>query len=189
MAGRWWPAFSCIWILSPLKKIKRQSCRVGPPLTKLSGSSHALVIWYSSRMLNFTGFATIRWFGHVERSSGADSEQHVIYRLMAGPKLTWKKLMKNDCLGWWRMTAVSGSLRQLTLKKGTPGDQVWDLLCVQLASYLEAGPLMWIMPLHLNVKQKIRLYLLCVQLASYLEGGPLMWMMPLHLKVKQKIWL
>ena len=32
------------------------------------------------------------------------------------------------------------SLGQLTLKKGAPGDQVWDLLCVQLASYLEGGP-------------------------------------------------
>ena len=50
--------------------------------------------------------------------------------------------------------AVSGSSPQLTLKKGAPGDQVWDLLCVQLASYLERGPLMWMMPLHLHVNQK-----------------------------------
>ena len=33
-----------------------------------------------------------------------------------------------------------------------PGDQVWDLLYVQLASYLEGGPLMWMMPLHVNKK-------------------------------------
>ena len=39
---------------------------------------------------------------------------------------------------------VEGS-RQLTYKKGAPGDQVWDLLCVQLASYLEGGQLMWMM--------------------------------------------
>ena len=51
-------------------------------------------------------------------------------------------------------TIFSGSSRQLTLKKGAPGDQVWDLLCVQLASYLERGPLMWMMPLHLQVNQK-----------------------------------
>ena len=49
---------------------------------------------------------------------------------------------------------MSGSSPQLTLKKGAPGDQVWDLLCVQLASYLERGPLMWMMPLHLHVNQK-----------------------------------
>ena len=28
------------------------------------------------------------------------------------------------------------------------------MLCVQLASYLERGPLMWMMPLHLHVNQK-----------------------------------
>ena len=39
LAGRCWPAFSGIWILCPLK-IYCQCCRVGPPLTKLSGSAH-----------------------------------------------------------------------------------------------------------------------------------------------------
>ena len=33
---------------------------------------------------------------------------------------------------------MSGSSRQLTLKKGAPGDQVLDLLCTQVASYLGA---------------------------------------------------
>ena len=49
---------------------------------------------------------------------------------------------------------MSGSSPQLTLKKGAPGDQVCDLLCVQLASYLERGPMMWMMPLHQHVNQK-----------------------------------
>ena len=48
------------------------------------------------------------------------------------------------------MTVVSGSSQQLTLKKGAPG----DLLCMQLASYLEGGPLMWLIHLHLYVSQK-----------------------------------
>ena len=79
------------------------------------------------------------------------SEQHMICRLTAsrgqgGPN----KHGRN----WQRKTAVSGSSPQLTLKKGAPGDQVWDLLCVQLASYLERGPLMWVMPLHLHVNKK-----------------------------------
>ena len=59
------------------------------------------------------------WFGHVERSSGAirtASDIQIDGRRGAGrPKLTWKKLTE---------TAVSGSSRQLTLKKGAPGDQV-----------------------------------------------------------------
>ena len=36
----------------------------------------------------------------------------------------------------------------------TPVRQVWDLLYVQQASYLERGPLMWMMPLHLHVNLK-----------------------------------
>ena len=79
------------------------------------------------------------------------SEQHMICRLTAsGGQGGPSKHGRN----WQRKTAVSGSSPQLTLKKGAPGDQVCDLLCVQLASYLERGPLMWIMPLHLHVNQK-----------------------------------
>ena len=36
----------------------------------------------------------------------------------------------------------------------TPGDLVWDLPCVQQASCLEVGPLLWIWPLYLHVNQK-----------------------------------
>ena len=35
-----------------------------------------------------------------------------------------------------------------------PGGLVWDLPCVQQASYLERGPLMWMLPLYLQVNQK-----------------------------------
>ena len=94
------------------------------------------------------------WFGHVERLSGAIRtayDMQIDGKRGAGrPKQTWKKLIEKDCREW--------SSPQLTLKKGAPGDQVWDLLCVQLASYLERGPLMWMMPLHLHVNQKIRLW-------------------------------
>ena len=38
-------------------------------------------------------------------------------------------------------------LKKKFLKKGAPGDQVRDLLCMQLASYLERGQRMWMMPL------------------------------------------
>ena len=79
------------------------------------------------------------------------SEQHMICRLTAGGGQGGPSKHGRN---WQRKTAVSGSSPQLTLKKGAPGDQVWDLLCVQLASYLERGPLMWMMPLHLHVNQK-----------------------------------
>ena len=35
-----------------------------------------------------------------------------------------------------------------------PGDLVWDLPCVQQASQLEGGPLMWMLPLYLHDNQK-----------------------------------
>ena len=88
----------------------------------------------------------LRWFGHVERSSGAirtACDIQIDDRRGAGRPRNWR-----------RETAVSGSSRQLTLMKGAPGDQVWSLLCVQLARYLERGPLIWMMPLHLHVSQK-----------------------------------
>ena len=74
----------------------------------------------------------LRCFGHMEHSSGAvrtACDIQIDGRRGAGrPKLTWKKLTEKDC-------------RE-------------DLLCVQLASYLESGPLMWMMPLHLHINQK-----------------------------------
>ena len=48
-------------------------------------------------------------------------------------------------INWGRKTTVSGSSQQLTLKIGA-GDQTGDLQCVQLVSYLEGGPLKWMMP-------------------------------------------
>ena len=71
----------------------------------------------------------------MERSSGAirtACDKQIDGRQGAGrPKLTWKKLTEKDCHEW----------RQLTLKKG-------DLLCVERASYLEGGPLMWMIPIN-----------------------------------------
>ena len=41
-SGQWWPGYSGIWILPPLIILKKQNKKVGPPLTKLSGSAHQL---------------------------------------------------------------------------------------------------------------------------------------------------
>ena len=35
-----------------------------------------------------------------------------------------------------------------------PGDLLWDLPWVQQASFLEGGPLMWMLPLYLHVNKK-----------------------------------
>ena len=52
---------------------------------------------------------TLRWFGHVECSSGAirtSCDKQIDGRLWAGrPKLTWKKLTERDCREW-KLTTV-----------------------------------------------------------------------------------
>ena len=55
---------------------------------------------------------------------------------------------------WQRGIAESGSSRLSTLMIEICGDLVWDLPCLQQASYLEGGPLMWMLPLYLDVNQK-----------------------------------
>ena len=55
---------------------------------------------------------------------------------------------------WQRGIAESGSSRLSTLMIEICGDLVWDLPCVQQASYLEGGPLMWMLPLYLHVNKK-----------------------------------
>ena len=50
--------------------------------------------------------------------------------------------------------AESGSSRLSALMIDIPGDLVWDLPCMQQASYLEGGPLVWMLPLYLHVNQK-----------------------------------
>ena len=51
----------------------------------------------------------LRWFGHVERSCGADRtacDIQIEGRRWAGrPKLTWKKLTEKDCREW-KLTTV-----------------------------------------------------------------------------------
>ena len=58
------------------------------------------------------------------------------------PKMTWKQLTKRDHIEW-KLWAID-----------TLGDLVRDLSCVQQASFLEGGPLMWMLSLYLHVYQK-----------------------------------
>ena len=55
---------------------------------------------------------------------------------------------------WQRGIAESRSSWLSTLLIDIPGDLVWDLPYVHQASYLEGGPLMWMLPLYLHVNQK-----------------------------------
>ena len=86
----------------------RQICRIKPEdvatvrsselLAKLELEDHDLIL--RERRL--------RWFGHLERSSGAirtACDIQIDGRPGAGrPKLTWKKLAERDCCEWKLMT-------------------------------------------------------------------------------------
>ena len=79
------------------------------------------------------------------------SRQPLTYRLMESVGLGGPRWLGSS---WRRGIAESGSSQLLTLMIETPGDLVWDLPCVQQASCLEGGPLLWIWPLYLHVNKK-----------------------------------
>ena len=64
------------------------------------------------------------------------SRQPLTYRLMESMGLGGTEWLGGS---WQRRIAESGSFRLSNLKTKTPGDLVWDLPCVQQASYLERG--------------------------------------------------
>ena len=82
------------------------------------------------------------------------SRQPLTYKLMesvglGGPRwhVTWAQLTARDCREW-KLSAIDPHDRY-TWRSGVidiPGDLVWDLPCMQQASYLEGGPIdvMWV---------------------------------------------
>ena len=112
---------------------------------------------YSSRI--WDGRWICAWFGVAYQSSchtpEADaSSQEIAFTSITSLRGLFRIIQSLTGRNWRRRTAVSGSSWQLVLKKGASGDQVWDLLYVQLASYLEGSPLMLMITLHLYVNQK-----------------------------------
>ena len=118
---------------------------LSPPGPMIYLCGLALRIWTSFwRREDFDGMDM--WNAPV-----VQSRQPLTYRLMesvglGGPKWHWSS--------WQRGIAETGSSRLSTLMTDVPGDLVWDLPCVQQASYLEGGPLMWMLPLYLHINQK-----------------------------------
>ena len=74
----------------------------------------------------------------------AQSRQPLTYRLL--PKMTWKQLTEMDRREW-KLSAIDPQARD-TWRSGVRSP------CVQQASCLEGGLLLWIWPLYLHVNQK-----------------------------------
>ena len=95
----------------------------------------------------------------IERKTMVRTIQLTIYKEESHEKVaiflnesTMYKLFSNASLNKMYI-AENGRSRLSTLMINTPGDLVWDLPCMQQASYLEGGPLMWMLPLYLHVNK------------------------------------
>ena len=125
----------------------RQICNVRPQDIVTTRSNELLVRLGIEDLDLILKERRLLWYGYVERSNGAVKTAFDI-------KADGKRGPKWHGSCWQRGIAESGSSRLSTLMIDVPGDLVWDLLCVQQASYLEGGSLMWMLPLYLHVNQK-----------------------------------
>ena len=96
------------------------------------------------------------------------SRQPVTYRLMESMGLSGPRWHGSS---WQRGIEESGSLWLLTLMIDTPGDLVWDMPCMQQASYLEGSPLMWMLPLYLHVNQKPMMMMMIMMMNAWASGN------------------
>ena len=160
---------SCVW--SAMLHASETWPLTKPNLQRLQRNDRAMIrqICYvrpqdivTTRAMSYLcGLALRIWtsFWRREDSSGMDMwnapmvqlRQPLTYRLMESMGLGGPKWHGRS---WQRGIAESGSSRLSTLMIDIPGDLMWDLPCVQQASYLEEGPLMWMLPLYLYVNQK-----------------------------------
>ena len=86
----------------------RQICSIKPGDVAMVRSSELLAKLELEDLDLILRERRLRWFGHVERSSGAirtACDIQIDGRRGAGrPKLTWKKLTEKDCREWKLMT-------------------------------------------------------------------------------------
>ena len=74
LAGRWWPAFISVWIISPLINytyIQKKVVQFWPPLTKLSGSTHAFNATITTVIVCFP----VCWNFKVSLTNSVDQDQ------------------------------------------------------------------------------------------------------------------
>ena len=102
----------------------RQICRIKPEDVATVRSSELLAKLELEDLHLILRERRLRWFGHVERSSGAirtACDIQIDVRRGAGrPKLTWKKLTERDCREW-KLTTVDPQERS-TWRSGVRSD-------------------------------------------------------------------
>ena len=122
----------------------RQICNVRPQDVVITRSNELLAQLGIEDLDLILKERRLRWYGHVERSSGAiKTAFHIQVEGKGGPgrpKMTWKQLTERDCKEW-KLLAINPHDRNMWRS----GEQ---------AGYLEGGPLMWMLPLYLHINQK-----------------------------------
>ena len=136
--------------LQSFRAMIRQICNVRPQDIVTTRSNELLVrlgivdldLILKERRLMVWTCGTLQW---------CSQDSPLTYRLMESVGLGGPNWHGSS---WQRGIAESGSSRLSTLMIDVPGDLVWNLPCVQQASYLEGGPLMWMLPLYLHANKK-----------------------------------
>ena len=90
------------------------------------------------------------WTSSWRREGSAGMDTWNAAKVQSSLPVTYR-LMESS---WQRGIAESGISRLVILMLDTPGDLVWDMSCMQQASYLEGGPMMWMLPLYLHGNKK-----------------------------------
>ena len=103
----------------------------------------------SSRHLSFKARGRV-YSSDMRNAPMVQSRQPLTYRLMESVGLGGPR---------WMEAADREGLQRLEALGYQPSWQtylvlVWDLPCVQQTSYLEGGPLIWMLPVYLNINQK-----------------------------------
>ena len=148
-ASETWPVTkSCLLRLQRNDRAMiRQICNVKPQDTATIRSTELLALKTWTSYWKREGSAGMGMWN----APTVQSRQPLTYRLMESVGLGGPIWLGSS---WQRGIAESGSSQLSTLMIEIPGDLVWDLPCVQQASCLEGGPLLWIWPLYLHVNKK-----------------------------------
>ena len=128
----------------------RQICSVRPQDIVTTRSSELLVGLGIEDLDLILKERRLRCYGHVEYSNGKVKTAFDILMEsvgLGGPR--WYGNSWQRGIAEWKLSAINRHDRH-TVR----GDLVWDLPCMQQASYLEGGPLVWMLPLYLHVNQK-----------------------------------
>ena len=127
----------------------RQICNVRPQDVVTTRSGELLVLLGIEDLDLILKERRLHCYGHVECCNGAvKTAFHIQVEGKPGPgrpKMGRKQLTERDCREW-KLLAINPHDRNMW-RSGVGS-------CVQQASYLEGGPLMWILPLYLHVNQK-----------------------------------